>query len=58
MGQSRSQRIKYIETNEKKTTMVQNLWEATKVVIGGIWQYKHTLRSKKKNSNKQPNVNI
>ena len=52
MGQPGNQRRNkkiYMETNENENTMVQNLWDAVKVVLRGknTLQYRPTSTSKK-----------
>ena len=48
---------KYVETNENESTMIQNLWDAAKVLLRGE-VYSNTILPQKtgKISNKQPNL--
>ena len=47
----------YLETNDNKNMMIQNLWDAAKAVLRGKFiAIKSYLRKQKKNSNKQSNL--
>ena len=46
--------IKYLEKNENESTMVQNIWDAEKVVLRGMLTANNLTSTKKKKIYNQP----
>ena len=50
---------KYLQTNEKESTMIQNLWDAAKAVLRGKFiAIQSYLRKQEKSQNKHPNLTL
>ena len=48
---------KYLQTNDNRNTIIQNLWDAAKAVLGGRFiAIQSSLKKQKKISNKQSNI--
>ena len=58
LKKSKKKSKKYLETNENKNTMIQNLWDAAKAVLRGMFIaiQVYLRKQTKKNSSKQLNL--
>ena len=57
MRKSKRKLKKYLETNNNENTTIQNLWDATKVVLRGKFiAMKAFLKKQEKISNRKPNL--